>query len=105
MAYQGPFSNGQCHALGVEEENGFLPSSITISTILGRAPGPLFILQDADQPIDSARQNIYALRGTEVLVQREQGSADGCPRRWEKGCAVALGGAAPVALHQQLCLT
>ena len=54
--------------LGVEEENGF---TLNYDKYNWEEHPNHFILQDADKPIDfgEGKKNIYALEGTEVLVQ------------------------------------
>ena len=57
--------------LGVEEENGF---TLNYDKYNWEEHPDHFILQDADRPIDfgEGKRNIYALEGTEVLVQRNK---------------------------------
>lgn len=57
--------------LGVEEENGF---TLNYDKYNWEEHPDHFILQDADRPIDfgEGKKNIYALEGTEVLVQRNK---------------------------------
>lgn len=57
--------------LGVEEENGF---TLNYDKYNWEEHPNHFILQDADKPIDfgEGKKNIYALEGTEVLVQRNK---------------------------------
>ena len=67
-AYQGHILQ-LASVLGVEEENGF---TLNYDKYNWDEHPDHFILQDADQPIDfgEGKKNIYALEGTEVLVQR-----------------------------------
>ena len=57
--------------LGVEEENGF---TLNYDKYNWEEHPDHFILQDADRPVDfgEGKKNIYALEGTEVLVQRNK---------------------------------
>ena len=57
--------------LGVEEENGF---TLNYDKYNWEEHPDHFVLQDADRPIDfgEGKRNIYALEGTEVLVQRNK---------------------------------
>ena len=57
--------------LGVEEENGF---TLNYDKYNWEEHPDHFILQDADRPIDfgEGKKNVYALEGTEVLVQRNK---------------------------------
>ena len=59
------------NVLGVEEENGF---TLNYDKYNWEEHPDHFILQDADRPIDfgEGKKNIYALEGTEVLVQRNK---------------------------------
>ena len=69
-AYQGHILQ-LASVLGVEEENGF---TLNYDKYNWDEHPDHFILQDADQPIDfgEGKKNIYALEGTEVLVQRNR---------------------------------
>ena len=76
--------------LGVEEENGFTLNydKYNWEEHLGH-----FILQDADRPIDfgEGKKNIYALEGTEVLVQRNK-EVQMAAHDFGKGRAVYISG-------------
>ena len=76
--------------LGVEEENGFTLNYDKYNW--EEHPGH-FILQDADQPIDfgEGKKNIYALEGTEVLVQRNK-EVQMAAHDFGKGRAVYISG-------------
>ena len=76
--------------LGVEEENGFTLNYDKYNW--EEHPGH-FILQDADQPVDfgEGKRNIYALEGTEVLVQRNK-EVQMAAHDFGKGRAVYISG-------------
>ena len=76
--------------LGVEEENGFTLNYDKYNW--EEHPDP-FILQDADQPVDfgEGKKNIYALEGTEVLVQRNK-EVQMAAHDFGKGRAVYISG-------------
>ena len=76
--------------LGVEEENGFTLNYDKYNW--EEHPGH-FILQDADQPVDfgEGKKNIYALEGTEVLVQRNR-EVQMAAHDFGKGRAVYISG-------------
>ena len=76
--------------LGVEEENGFTLNYDKYNW--EEHPGH-FILQDADRPIDfgEGKKNIYALEGTEVLVQRNK-EVQMAAHDFGKGRAVYISG-------------
>ena len=76
--------------LGVEEENGFTLNYDKYNW--EEHPGH-FILQDADQPVDfgEGKKNIYALEGTEVLVQRNK-EVQMAAHDFGKGRAVYISG-------------
>ena len=76
--------------LGVEEENGF---TLNYDKYNWEKHPDHFILQDADQPIDfgEGKKNIYALEGTEVLVQRNK-EVQMAAHDFGKGRAVYISG-------------
>lgn len=76
--------------LGVEEENGF---TLNYDKYNWEEHPDHFILQDADRPIDfgEGKKNIYALEGTEVLVQRNK-EVQMAAHDFGKGRAVYIGG-------------
>ena len=76
--------------LGVEEENGF---TLNYDKYNWEEHPNHFILQDADQPIDfgEGKKNIYALEGTEVLVQRNK-EVQMAAHDFGKGRAVYISG-------------
>ena len=76
--------------LGVEEENGF---TLNYDKYNWEEPPDHFILQDADRPIDfgEGKKNIYALEGTEVLVQRNK-EVQMAANDFGKGRAVYISG-------------
>ena len=76
--------------LGVEEENGF---TLNYDKYNWEEPPDHFILQDADRPIDfgEGKKNIYALEGTEVLVQRNK-EVQMAAHDFGKGRAVYISG-------------
>ena len=76
--------------LGVEEENGFTLNYDKYNW--EEHPGH-FILQDTDQPVDfgEGKKNIYALEGTEVLVQRNK-EVQMAAHDFGKGRAVYISG-------------
>lgn len=76
--------------LGVEEENGF---TLNYDKYNWEEHPDHFILQDADRPIDfgEGRKNIYALEGTEVLVQRNK-EVQMAAHDFGKGRAVYISG-------------
>ena len=76
--------------LGVEEENGF---TINYDKYNWEEHPDHFILQDADRPIDfgEGKKNIYALEGTEVLVQRNK-EVQMAAHDFGKGRAVYISG-------------
>ena len=76
--------------LGVEEENGF---TLNYDKYNWEEPPDHFILQDADQPVDfgEGKKNIYALEGTEVLVQRNK-EVQMAANDFGKGRAVYISG-------------
>ena len=76
--------------LGVEEENGF---TLNYDKYNWEAHPDHFILQDADQPVDfgEGKKNIYALAGTEVLVQRNK-EVQMAAHDFGKGRAVYISG-------------
>ncbi len=76
--------------LGVEEENGF---TINYDKYNWEEHPNHFILQDADKPIDfgEGKKNIYALEGTEVLVQRNK-EVQMAAHDFGKGRAVYISG-------------
>ena len=88
-AYQGHILQ-LASVLGVEEENGFTLNYDKYNW--EEHPDP-FILQDADQPIDfgEGKKNIYALEGTEVLVQRNR-EVQMAAHDFGKGRAVYISG-------------
>ena len=76
--------------LGVEEENGF---TLNYDKYNWEEHLDHFILQDADRPIDfgEGKRNIYALEGTEVLVQRNK-EVQMAAHDFGKGRAVYISG-------------
>lgn len=76
--------------LGVEEENGF---TLNYDKFNWEEHPDHFILQDADRPIDfgEGKKNIYALEGTEVLVQRNK-EVQMAANDFGKGRAVYISG-------------
>lgn len=76
--------------LGVEEENGF---TLNYDKYSWEEHPDHFILQDADRPIDfgEGKKNIYALEGTEVLVQRNK-EVQMAAHDFGKGRAVYISG-------------
>ena len=76
--------------LGVEEENGF---TLNYDKYNWEEHPNHFILQDTDQPIDfgEGKKNIYALEGTEVLVQRNK-EVQMAAHDFGKGRAVYISG-------------
>ena len=76
--------------LGVEEENGF---TLNYDKYNWEEHPNHFILQDADQLIDfgEGKKNIYALEGTEVLVQRNK-EVQMAAHDFGKGRAVYISG-------------
>ena len=76
--------------LGVEEENGF---TLNYDKYNWEEYPNHFILQDADKPIDfgEGKKNIYALEGTEVLVQRNK-EVQMAAHDFGKGRAVYISG-------------
>ena len=76
--------------LGVEEENGF---TLNYDKYNWEEHPDHFILQDADRPIDfgEGKRNIYALEGTEVLVQRNK-EVQMAAHDFGKGRAVDISG-------------
>ena len=76
--------------LGVEEENGF---TLNYDKYNWEEHPDHFILQDADRPIDfgEGKRNIYALEGTEVLVQRDK-EVQMAAHDFGKGRAVYISG-------------
>ena len=76
--------------LGVEEENGF---TLNYDKYNWEEHPNHFILQDADQPIDfgEGKKNIYALEGTEVLMQRNK-EVQMAAHDFGKGRAVYISG-------------
>ena len=76
--------------LGVEEENGF---TLNYDKYNWEEHPNHFILQDADRPIDfgEGKKNIYALEGTEVLVQRNK-EVQMAAHDFGKGRAVYISG-------------
>ncbi len=76
--------------LGVEEENGF---TLNYDKYNWEEHPDHFILQDADRPIDfgEGKKNIYALEGTEVLVQRNK-EVQMATHDFGKGRAVYISG-------------
>ena len=76
--------------LGVEEENGF---TLNYDKYNWDEHPDHFILQDADRPIDfgEGKKNIYALEGTEVLVQRNK-EVQMAAHDFGKGRAVYISG-------------
>ena len=88
-AYQGHILQ-LASVLGVEEENGF---TLNYDKYNWDEHPDHFILQDADQPIDfgEGKKNIYALEGTEVLVQRNK-EVQMAAHDFGKGRAVYISG-------------
>ena len=76
--------------LGVEEENGF---TLNYDKYNWEEHPDHFILQDADRPIDfgEGKKNIYALEGTEGLVQRNK-EVQMAAHDFGKGRAVYISG-------------
>ena len=76
--------------LGVEEENGF---TLNYDKYNWEEHPDHFILQDADRPVDfgEGKKNIYALEGTEVLVQRNK-EVQMAANDFGKGRAVYISG-------------
>mgnify|MGYP003233683369 FL=1 len=76
--------------LGVEEENGF---TLNYDKYNWEEHPDHFILQDADRPVDfgEGKKNIYALEGTEVLVQRNR-EVQMAAHDFGKGRAVYISG-------------
>ena len=76
--------------LGVEEENGF---TLNYDKYNWEEHPDHFILQDAARPIDfgEGKRNIYALEGTEVLVQRNK-EVQMAAHDFGKGRAVYISG-------------
>ena len=76
--------------LGVEEENGF---TLNYDKYNWEEHPDHFILQDVDQPVDfgEGKKNIYALEGTEVLVQRNK-EVQMAAHDFGKGRAVYISG-------------
>ena len=76
--------------LGVEEENGF---TLNYDKYNWEEHPDHFILQDADQSINfgEGKKNIYALEGTEVLVQRNK-EVQMAAHDFGKGRAVYISG-------------
>ena len=76
--------------LGVEEENGF---TLNYDKYNWEEHPNHFSLQDADKPIDfgEGKKNIYALEGTEVLVQRNK-EVQMAAHDFGKGRAVYISG-------------
>ena len=76
--------------LGVEEENGF---TLNYDKYNWEEHPDHFILQDADQPVDfgEGKKNIYALEGTDVLVQRNK-EVQMAAHDFGKGRAVYISG-------------
>ena len=76
--------------LGVEKENGF---TLNYDKYNWEEHPDHFILQDADRPIDfgEGKRNIYALEGTEVLVQRNK-EVQMAAHDFGKGRAVYISG-------------
>ena len=88
-AYQGHILQ-LASVLGVEEENGF---TLNYDKYNWEEHPDHFILQDADKPIDfgEGKKNIYALEGTEVLVQRNK-EVQMAAHDFGKGRAVYISG-------------
>ncbi len=88
-AYQGHILQ-LASVLGVEEENGF---TLNYDKYNWDEHPDHFILQDADRPIDfgEGKKNIYALEGTEVLVQRNR-EVQMAAHDFGKGRAVYISG-------------
>ena len=76
--------------LGVEEENGF---TLNYDKYNWEEHPDHFILQDADRPVDfgEGKKNVYALEGTEVLVQRNK-EVQMAAHDFGKGRAVYISG-------------
>ena len=87
--YQGHILQ-RASVLGVEEENGF---TLNYDKYNWEEHPDHFILQDADRPIDfgEGKRNIYALEGTEVLVQRNK-EVQMAAHDFGKGRAVYISG-------------
>ena len=87
--YQGHIPQ-MASVLGVEEENGF---TLNYDKYNWEEHPNHFILQDADKPIDfgEGKKNIYALEGTEVLVQRNK-EVQMAAHDFGKGRAVYISG-------------
>ncbi len=77
--------------LGVEEENGFTLNYDKIQ--LGRASKSFHLCRMLTKPIDfgEGKKNIYALEGTEVLVQRNK-EVQMAAHDFGKGRAVYISG-------------
>ena len=88
-AYQGHILQ-LASVLGVEEENGF---TLNYDKYNWEEHPDHFILQDADRPVDfgEGKKNIYALEGTEVLVQRNK-EVQMAAHDFGKGRAVYISG-------------
>ena len=88
-AYQGHLLQ-LATVLGVEEENGF---TLNYDKYNWTEHPDHFILQDADQPVDfgEGKKNIYALEGTQVLVQRNK-EVQMAAHDFGKGRAVYISG-------------
>ena len=88
-AYQGHIFQ-LASVLGVEEENGF---TLNYDKYNWAEHPDHFILQDADRPVDfgEGKKNIYALEGTEILVQRDK-EVQMAAHDFGKGRAVYISG-------------
>ena len=88
-AYQGHIFQ-LAGVLGVEEENGF---TLNYDKYNWAEHPDHFILQDADHPVDfgEGKKNIYALEGTEILVQRDK-EVQMAAHDFGKGRAVYISG-------------
>ena len=88
-AYQGHIFQ-LASVLGVEEENGF---TLNYDKYNWAEHLDHFILQDADHPVDfgEGKKNIYALEGTEILVQRDK-EVQMAAHDFGKGRAVYISG-------------
>ena len=88
-AYQGHIFQ-LASVLGVEEENGF---TLNYDKYNWAEHPDHFILQDADHPVDfgEGKKNIYALEGTEILVQRDK-EVQMAAHDFGKGRAVYISG-------------
>ena len=88
-AYQGHLLQ-LATVLGVEEENGF---TLNYDKYNWTEHPDHFILQDADRPVDfgEGKKNIYALEGTQVLVQRNK-EVQMAAHDFGKGRAVYISG-------------